>query len=95
MAENEISHPSLTMIESRVLVYPDPAQDFYDEKGLLVVPDSAKEAPPQGTAICVGDGVKVVRPGDKVLYTKQSGIRTEFNKIEYLIVHERDIHCVL
>lgn len=92
----EIKHPTtLTMIESRVLVFPDAAPEFLDQAGTLIIPDTAKEAPPQGIAICVGADVKVVKKGDKVLYSKHAGIRTEFNKQEYLILHERDIHCVL
>jgi chaperonin GroES len=92
----EIKHPTtLTMIESRVLVFPDAAPEFLDQAGTLIIPDTAKEAPPQGTAIAIGADVKVVKEGDKVLYSKHAGIRTEFNKQEYLILHERDIHCVL
>jgi chaperonin GroES len=90
------THPQhLTMIADRVLVFPDPAQEFFDSSGLLAVPDTAKEAPPRGTAICVGAGVEVVKKGDKILYSKHAGVRTEFDKTDYLILHERDIHCVL
>jgi co-chaperonin GroES (HSP10) len=46
--------PKVTMIETRVLVLPDKAADFYDEKGTLIIPDSAKESPPQGEVIAIG-----------------------------------------
>lgn len=93
MANN--NHPKVTMIESRVLVLPDKAADFYDEKGTLIVPDSAKESPPQGEVIAIGEKVEVVKVGDKVLYTKGAGARAEFNKTEYLIMREYEIHCIL
>jgi chaperonin GroES len=93
MANN--THPNVTMIESRVLVLPDKAADFYDEKGTLIVPDFAKESPPQGEVIAIGDKVEVVKVGDKVLYTKGAGARAEFNKTEYLIMREYEIHCIL
>lgn len=87
--------PKVTMIESRVLVLPDKAADFYDEKGTLIIPDSAKESPPQGEVIAIGDKVEVVKVGDKVLYTKGAGVRAEFGKTEYLIMREYEIHCIL
>jgi chaperonin GroES len=87
--------PKVTMIETRVLVLPDKAADFYDEKGTLIIPDSAKESPPQGEVIAIGEKVEVVKVGDKVLYTKGAGTRAEFNKTEYLIMREYEIHCIL
>jgi chaperonin GroES len=90
-----MTHPNVTMIESRVLVLPDKASDFYDEKGTLIVPDTAKESPPQGEVIAIGNKVEVVKVGDKVLYTRGVGARAEFNKVEYLILREHEIHCIL
>lgn len=83
------------MIDTRVLVLPDKAADFYDEKGTLIIPDAAKESPPQGDVISVGGNVEVVKVGDKVLYTRNSGVKAEFNKTEYLILREHEIHCIL
>ena len=87
--------PKVTMIETRVLILPDKAADFYDEKGTLIIPDSAKESPPQGEVIAIGEKVEVVKVGDKVLYTKGAGTRAEFNRNEYLIMREYEIHCIL
>ena len=83
------------MIDTRVLVLPDKAAEFLDENGLIAIPDTAKESPPQGVVISVGNKVEVVKKDDKVLYTKNVGIRAEFNKTEYLILREHDIHCIL
>lgn len=83
------------MVDTRVLVLPDKPSDFFDENGILAVPDTAKESPPQGDVIAVGGKCEVVMPGQKVLYTKGAGVRTEFEKVEYLILRETDIHCIL
>jgi co-chaperonin GroES (HSP10) len=90
-----MKHPDVIMIDSRVLVLPDKAADFYDEKGTLVVPDIAKESPPQGDVVSIGDKVEVVKVGNKVLYTRGAGVKAEFNKTEYLILREHEIHCIL
>lgn len=90
-----MSHPNVTMIETRILVLPDKAAEFLDENGLIAIPDMAKESPPQGIVIAVGNKVEVVKKDDRVLYTKNVGIRAEFNKTEYLILREHDIHCIL
>jgi co-chaperonin GroES (HSP10) len=88
-------HPNVTMVDTRVLVLPDKAADFYDEKGTLIVPDSAKESPPQGEVISAGAKCEVIKVGQRVLYTRGAGTRTEFNKTEYLILREHEIHCIL
>ncbi len=88
-------HPQVTMVDTRVLVLPDKAADFYDDNGILVVPDTAKESPPQGEVICAGNNCEVIKAGQRVLYTRGAGTRTQFNKIEYLILRENDIHCIL
>lgn len=83
------------MVDTRVLVLPDKAADFYDENGIIVVPDMAKESPPQGEVISIGNKCEVVKVGQKVLYTRGAGTRTEFNRTEYLILREHEIHCIL
>jgi co-chaperonin GroES (HSP10) len=90
-----MTHPQVTMIDTRVLVLPDKAADFYDSNGTLIVPDFAKESPPQGEIVSCGSNCEVVKFGDKVLYTRGSGVRAEFNKVEYLILREHEIHCIL
>jgi co-chaperonin GroES (HSP10) len=89
------NHPKVIMVDTRVLVLPDKAADFYDEKGTLIVPDFAKESPPQGEVISAGEKCEVVKVGQRVLYTRGAGTRTEFNKVEYLILREHEIHCIL
>ena len=83
------------MIDTRVLVLPDKAADFYDEKGTVIIPDFVKEPPPQGEVVSSGSNCEVVKVGNRVLYTRGAGVRAEFNKVEYLILREHEIHCIL
>jgi co-chaperonin GroES (HSP10) len=88
-------HPEVTMIDTRVLVLPDKAADFYDDNGTLIIPDFVKESPPQGEIVSSGANCEVVKVGNRVLYTRGAGVRAEFNKVEYLILREHEIHCIL
>lgn len=85
----------------RVLVEPS-AQEETTSFG-IVLPDSAKEKPQEGTIIAVGagslkDGVRVpleVKEGDRVLFSKYAGTEIKYEGKEYLIMKESDIHAIL
>jgi chaperonin GroES len=76
-------------------------------KGGLVIPDSAKEKPMEGTVIAVGKGKTDddgnVRPldvhkGDRVLFTKYAGNEVVLDGNdgdEHLIIREDDVLAVL
>ncbi len=68
--------------------------------GGIVLPDSAKEKPKQGTVIALGDGRLAedgtrteftVQKGDTVLFTSYAGTEVEWDGEEYLILSEEDI----
>lgn len=65
----------------------------------IIIPDTAKEKPMQGTVIAVGGGKKdepmTVKVGDKVLYGKYAGTEITHNGTEYLIMRESDIFAVI
>ncbi|MFD1885957.1 co-chaperone GroES [Paenibacillus wenxiniae] len=69
----------------------------------IVLPDSAKEKPQEGTIIAVGsgqlkDGVRIpleVKEGDRVLFSKYAGTEIKFEGKEYLIMKESDIHAII
>jgi chaperonin GroES len=69
----------------------------------LVIPDTAKEKPQEGTVVAVGpgrfdDGVRVpmdVKVGDVVLYSKYGGTEVKYNNEEYLVLSARDILAVI
>ena len=91
----------LTPIGDRVLIKPDPEE--MKTKSGIVLPDSAKEKPSEGTVIAIGsgklldNGQKValeVKVGDKVIYSKYGGTETKIDNEEYVIVSERDILAI-
>jgi len=81
----------------RVLVQAEPAEEKTSSG--IIIPDTAKEKPQQGTVIAVGagkveNGNKIemsVKKGDKVLYGKYAGTEVTLDGEEYLIMRESDI----
>ncbi len=82
----------------RVLV--KPAREAEEVKGGIVIPDTAKEKPQEGTVEAIGtgklddSGKKIpfnVKVGDKVLMPKYGGTEIKINDEEYQIVREEDI----
>ncbi len=69
----------------------------------LVIPDTAKEKPQEGTVLAVGpgryeDGNRVpldVKVGDKVLYSKYGGTEVKYGGEEYLVLSARDVLAVI
>ena len=65
----------------------------------IIIPDSAKEKPRQGTIILVGapkkDEEMEVKKGDIVLYGKYSGQELTINGQDYLLISQTDILFIL
>jgi chaperonin GroES len=69
----------------------------------LVIPDTAKEKPQEGTVLAVGpgrfeDGNRVpldVKVGDKVLYSKYGGTEVKYGGEEYLVLSARDVLAII
>ncbi len=69
----------------------------------LVIPDTAKEKPQEGTVLAVGpgrfeDGQRVpldVKVGDRVLYSKYGGTEVKYAGEEYLVLSARDVLAVI
>ena len=69
----------------------------------LVIPDTAKEKPQEGTVVAVGpgrfdDGVRVpmdIKVGDVVLYSKYGGTEVKYNNEEYLVLSSRDVLAIV
>jgi len=69
----------------------------------IVIPDTAKEKPQEGTVLAVGpgrfeDGSRVpldVKVGDKVLYSKYGGTEVKYAGEEYLVLSARDVLAVI
>ena len=69
----------------------------------IVIPDTAKEKPQEGSVVAVGpgrfdDGTRVpmdVAVGDKVIYSKYGGTEVKVDGDEYLILSARDVLAFL
>lgn len=70
----------------------------------IVLPDTAKEKPQEGTVVAVGtgkvldNGTRValdVKAGDKIIFSKYAGTEVKADGKEYLIVSERDILAIV
>ena len=92
----------LNPLADRVVVKAAEAEE--KTKGGIILPDTAKEKPVEGTIIAAGPGkisdngelVKMtVKVGDKVLYGKYSGTEVTIDGEEYLIMRESDIFAII
>ncbi len=84
-------------LADRVLIKPAPAEE--KTVGGIIIPDTAKEKPLQGSVIAVGNGTKdeemVLKAGDTVLYGKYSGTEVELDGEKYLIMRQSDVLAIL
>jgi chaperonin GroES len=86
----------------RVVVKPTPREEM--TKSGIVLPDTAKEKPQEGTILAVGPGgidnegkrtPMDVKEGQKVLYAKYAGTEFKIDEEELLIVSQKDILAVV
>ena len=72
--------------------------------GGIIIPDTAKEKPMQGTVIAAGAGARDeqgkvhaldVKEGDTVLFGKWSGTEVKLDGADYLIMKESDIMGII
>ena len=84
-------------LADRVLIESAPAEE--KTIGGIIIPDTAKEKPLQGTVIATGTGTKdeemIVKPGDTVLYGKYAGTEIEFEGKKYLMMRQSDVLAVI
>ena len=93
---------NLKPLADRVIIKPSEAEE--KTKGGIILPDTAKEKPIEGTVVAIGPGKasddgKIIKPevkvGDKVLYGKYSGTEVTVEGEEYLIMRESDIFAII
>jgi len=89
-------------IGERVVVKPAAKEEV--TKSGIVIPDTAKEKPQEGTVIAVGSGRLLdngdrapieVKVGDRVLFAKYGGTEFKLEGDEYLVLKENDILAVV
>ncbi|HOJ38439.1 MAG TPA: co-chaperone GroES [Ignavibacteriales bacterium] len=86
----------------RVIVEPKEAEE--KTASGIILPDTAKEKPVEGTVVAVSQGKRndkgeliplEVKVGDRVLYGKYAGNEIKIDGKEYLIMRESDIYAIL
>ena len=89
-------------LEDRIVVQANEAETTTASG--IVIPDTAKEKPQEGTVLAVGPGrvddngnrVPVdVKVGDTVLYSKYGGTEVKYAGEEYLVLSARDVLAVI
>jgi chaperonin GroES len=93
----------LRPLADRVVIKPLEREEM--TKSGIVLPDTAKEKPQEGTVEAVGSGryneqsgkrVELdVKVGDRVMYAKYAGSEVKIDEVEYLILSEKDILAVV
>ncbi len=76
-------------------VFASYTEEMTKTAGGLYIPDSAKEKPQSGKVEAVGDDVKSLKVGDKILFDRYSGSKINIDNIEYLIIKEEDVLGIL
>lgn len=93
---------SIKPLGNRVIVEPIEQEDI--TAGGIVLPDTAKEKPQQGTVLAAGPGERDdkgnriamdVKAGDKVLFAKYAGTELKLEGKKLLILRETDLLGIL
>ena len=89
-------------LEDKILVQANEAETTTASG--IVIPDTAKEKPQEGTVLAVGpgrfddNGNRVpldVKVGDTVLYSKYGGTEVKYSGEEYLVLSARDVLAII
>ena len=94
---------NLKPLDDRIVVRPNEAEERTASG--LVIPDTAKEKPQQGTVLAVGPGrwsddkgahtPLDVKVGDTVLYSKYGGTEVSVQGEDLLILTSRDVLAIV
>jgi len=89
-------------LEDRILVRPQEGEETTASG--IVIPDTAKEKPQEGTVLAVGPGKRSdtgdlipmdVKAGDRVVYSKYGGTEIKLDGEDLLILSARDVLAIL
>lgn len=81
-----------------------PAEAEEKTAGGILLPDSAREKPAQGTVVALGEGRLLddgkraefqVKLNDKVIYSKYAGHDITIEGEEYKVIQESDVYAVI
>jgi chaperonin GroES len=89
-------------LEDRILVRPEESEETTISG--IVIPDTAKEKPQEGTVLAVGPGKRSdtgdvipmdVSEGDRVVYSKYGGTEIKLEGEDLLILSARDVLAIV
>ena len=89
-------------LEDRILVRPEEGEETTVSG--IVIPDTAKEKPQEGTVLAVGPGKRSdsgelipvdVNEGDRVIYSKYGGTEIKIEGEDLLVLSARDVLAIL
>jgi chaperonin GroES len=94
---------NLKPLDDRIVVKPNEAET--QTASGLVIPDTAKEKPQQGTVLAVGPGKRAestgeiiplgISVGDTVLYSKYGGTEVTVGGDDLLVLNARDVLAIV
>jgi len=92
----------LRPLGDRLVILPSPREEM--TKSGIIMPDTVKEKPQEGTVLSAGPGrilddgkreAMDVKTGDKVLYAKYAGTEFKIDEQDLLIVSQKDVLAVV
>ena len=102
MATATATSKKLKPLGDRVVIQPTAREEM--TKSGIVLPDTAKEKPQEGTILAAGPGKTLedgkrepmdVKVGDRVLYAKYAGTEFKVDGEDLLIVSQKDILAIV
>ncbi|HEX5401108.1 MAG TPA: co-chaperone GroES [Pseudonocardiaceae bacterium] len=91
-------HPPLEiqLLLDRVLVKISPEDGERRSTGGIVIPATAQVAKrlSWGDVLGIGNNVRLVKVGDRVLFNPDDQLEVEIQGDQYLVMRERDIHAL-
>ncbi|AIR98613.1 co-chaperone GroES [Streptomyces pharetrae] len=96
--DQNIPHDKLPirMLHDRVLVRQDTSEGERRSGGGILIPATAAVGRRLAWAevVAVGQNVRTVEPGDRVLYDPEDRAEVEVRGVPYVLMRERDLHAV-
>ena len=80
-------------LHDRILV--DRLDEGEQQVGGIIIPDSAKEKPQQGTVVAVGAGRTTKKGDERILFGKYSGQEIRLGGRDLFIMKEDDVLAVI
>lgn len=86
----------IKMLHDRVLVRTETGEGERRSTGGILIPATAEISKrcAWAEAVAVGQSVRSVEPGDRVLYDPEDKLEVEVRGATYVLLRERDLHAV-